>query len=94
MVGFIVEEAGRYYGYRAIYDYECYFKSNLSEPSDKQMWEAYHIPLSISIHSNVPGHEQSVCFVTDGNSTHLVERMLTKLHEISVTAYDSNLECF
>ena len=39
--------------------------------------------------SNVPGYEAPCCFVTDGDSNKLVAQMMTHLHSISDTAFES-----
>ena len=39
-------------------------------------FEARHVPLSVAIASNVPGHEEAVCFVSNGDSKTLVQDML------------------
>ena len=73
----------RYYPYRAAFDFEVYFdKVNLPESSVKNVWTARHVPLSWSVASNVPGHEEAVCEVTDDDTDALVKKMVTKLLEI------------
>ena len=54
--GFAVIEDLRYYPYRATFDFECYFNDErLPSDSDKLQWSARHVPLSVSVASNVPG---------------------------------------
>ena len=55
---------------------------------------ARHVPLSVSLASNVPGYEPALCFVTDGDSYKLVESMMTRLNTISDTAYESLLPSY
>ena len=38
--------------------------------------------------SNVPGHEQVTCIVTDGDTNKLVSTMMTILQSMSEAAYD------
>ena len=38
--------------------------------------------------SNVPGHEQVTCIVTDGDTNKLVSNMMTILQSMSEAAYD------
>ena len=53
-----VAESLRYYSYRATFDFECWFDTEqLPSDSDKVHWVARHVPLSVSVASNVPGHE-------------------------------------
>ena len=49
---------------------------------------ARHVPLSVSVASNVPGHEPPRCYVTDGDSDKLVGTMMRGLSAISDTAFD------
>ena len=77
----------RYYPYRATYDFECYFDhENLPDNASKLVWEAKHVPLSISICSNVEGYTQPKCFVTEGDSHILVADMVMYLLEIEEVA--------
>ena len=88
--GIVVEKMLRYYPYRATFDFESYFSDErLPANSDKLQWSARHIPLSVSVASNVPGHEAPCCFITDGDSEKLVVDMMRHLHTISDAAYES-----
>ena len=49
---------------------------------------ARHVPLSVSLPSNVPGHELVQCLVTDGDTNKLVSRMMDILRAMSDAAYD------
>ena len=88
--GIVVEKMLRYYPYRATFDFESYFSDErLPANSDKLQWSARHIPLSVSVASNVPGHVAPCCFITDGDSDKLVADMMRHLHTISEAAYES-----
>ena len=50
-------------------------------------WIAQHVPLSVSLASNVPGHETPHCHVTDGDSDKLVSSMMSDLGAISNAAF-------
>ena len=52
-------------------------------------WVARHVPLSVSVASNVPGYESPSCFVTDGDSNKLVAEMMSHLHAVSDAAFES-----
>ena len=85
--GIFVPEEARYYPYRITYDYECYFETtNLPSSSDKLQWKAKHIPLSVSVCSNVPGYQEPKCFITTGDSEELVRDMIEYMHSIQKTA--------
>ena len=78
------------YPYRATFDFECYFSDErLPSDSDKLQWSPRHVPLSVSVASNVPGHEDAQCYVTNGDSDKLVEDMIAHLITLSDAAYDS-----
>ena len=82
--GLCIPEEHRYFPYRAVFDFESYLdKSVASQPSKKLSWDAKHVPISVSICSNVPDFETPKCFVSDGDSQVLVNNMMTYLLEIS-----------
>ena len=87
--GIIVEDVLRYYPYRATFDFECYFdRDNVPADSDRVQWIARHVPLSVSLASNVPGHEDAQCYITNGDSDKLVADMMAGLVATSDAAYD------
>ena len=93
--GIIVSPVLRYFPYRATFDFECYFSDErLPVNSDKLQWSARHVPLSVSVASNVPGYEPAQCYVTDGDSDKLVADMITRLNTISDAAYESLLPLY
>ena len=80
----------RYYPYCATFDFECWFDTaRLPSNSDKVQWVARHVPLSVSVASNVPGHEQGQCLVTDGDTNKLVSAMMNILRSTSDAAYEN-----
>ena len=93
--GIVVSDSLRYYPYRATFDFECYFDGeNIPTKTDHVEWIARHVPLSVSIASNVPGYEPAQCYITDGDSDKLVEEMMNNLIAISDAAYDSLLPSY
>ena len=68
--------------------------SDYRSDSDKLQWSACHVPLSVSVASNVTGHEDAQCYVTNGDSDKLVEDMMAHLITISDAAYDSLLPSY
>ena len=93
--GIVINEALRYYPYRATFDIECCFdKSNLPPDRNTLQWVARHIPLSVSVASNVPGYEPALCFITDGDAHKLVESMMAHLITLSDAAYDYLLTAY
>ena len=78
--GIHVVDILRYYPYRATFDFECFFdETNLPADTDHLQWVARHVPLIVNVASNIPGYEAPRCFVTDGDSTKLVNTMMTYL---------------
>ena len=87
--GITVADTLRFYPYRATFDFECFFDGeDIPANSDRVQWIARHVPLSVSVASNVPGHEPPRCYVTDGDSDKLVGTMMRGLSAISDTAFD------
>ena len=79
----------RFYPYGATFEFECFFDGeNLPADSDRVLWIARHVPLSVSVASNVPGHETPRCYVTDGDSDKLVGAMMSGISAISDAAFD------
>ena len=88
--GIVVEKTLRYYPYRATFDFECYFdRDNVLADTDHVQWVARHVPLSGSVASNVPGHEDAQCYITNGDSNKLIEEMMSHLHAVSDAAFES-----
>ena len=80
-------ESLRYYPYRAFFDFECWFDTaRLPSDSDKVHWVARHVPLSISVASNVPGQ----CAMSRHGWRHrqVGERMMDILRVMSEAAYE------
>ena len=88
--GITVPEALRFYPFRATFDFECYFdRDNVPADTNTLQWSARHVPLSVSMASNVPGYEPAQCYVTDGDSDKLVADMMDHLTAISDAAFES-----
>ena len=88
--GITVPEALRFYPFRATFDFECFFdRDNVPADSDRVQGIARHVPLSVSLASNVPGYEPAQCYVTDGDSDKLVADMMSHLHAVSDAAFES-----
>ena len=84
-----VAESLRYYPYRVTFEFKCWFDTEqLPSDSDKFHWVARHVPLSVSVASNVPSHEQVQYLVTDGDTNKLVSAMMDILRAMSDAAYD------
>ena len=93
--GIVVGDSLRFYPYRATFDFESFFTGDtLPADTDHVQWVARHIPLSVSVASNVPGYEPALCFVTDGDADKLVGSMMTRLNTTSDAAFASLLPLY
>ena len=83
--GIIVFHDEQFYPWFIVYDFEAILQKTNKKGSDKLTWNNQHIPISVSVCSNVPKYEEEKCFVeTDCNI--LVERMVNYMTEISEKA--------
>ena len=58
-----------------------------NQTNTKQLqWISKHIPVSVSIVSNIPQHEEPVCIV-EVSPILLVSKMMNKIQEISRNCY-------
>ena len=94
--GIVVPEELKYFPYRATFDFECYFKKENKHPRNtaKLTWKAEHVPLSVSVCSNVPGYDQPKCFVSSGNTREMLKQFIDYLVEISQESYSLLLDRF
>lgn len=74
------------YPYRIAYDFEAYQKP-IHKETQKTLYYSEHIPLSVSICSNVPGFNEPKCFVTKGDSQTLIDEMGDYMEQIADEAY-------
>ena len=82
-----MSESLRYYPYRATFDFECWIDTGqLPSDSDKAYWVARHVSLSVSVASNVPGHEKVQWLVMDCDT--MSSTMMDILQAMSDAAYD------
>ncbi|CAB3985404.1 Zinc finger and SCAN domain-containing 22 [Paramuricea clavata] len=94
--GIEIPEDLKYFPYRATFDFECYFKRETEHPRNtaKLTWEAEHIPLSVSVCSNVPGYDQPKCFVSSGSTSEMIQHFAEYLVEVSQESYGLLLDQF
>ena len=87
--GITVVDTLRFYPYRATFDFECFFDGkNLPADTDRVQWISRHVLVSVSLASNVPGHETPHCYIRDGDSDKLVGSMMSGLSTIRDAAFD------
>ena len=77
--------------YRATFDFEVLLENtDLPQPktSDpKTQYTVKQLSMSVSVCSNVPSFEDTVCFISDGDPQSLVNKMVDYLEEVSDHAY-------
>ena len=84
--GIIVPEEARYFPYRAMFDFEWFFdkeKVHELKNTEKLNWESAHVPLSVSVCSNVPSFEDPKCFVSNGDPNVFIREFMQYLVSIS-----------
>ena len=84
--GILVPEEARYFPYRATFDFECYFdkeKGQELKNSEKLTWQSAHVPLSVSVCSNVPEYQEPKCFVSSGDAKEFITEFIQYLVSIS-----------
>ena len=87
-IGIRVPETDRFYDYFCCFDFEAILgNEDLPGNGAKLSYDAKHTALSVAIASNIPGRKKGVCFVSEGNETDLVERLLTYLETLADEAY-------
>ena len=84
--GIIVSEEGRYFRYRVTFDFEWYFdedNANQEKNTEKLTWLSSHVPLSVSVCSNVPEYQEPKCFVSNGDPNAFITEFIEYLFAIS-----------
>ena len=84
--GILVPEEARYFPYRTTFDFECFFdkeKGQDLKSTKKLNWQSAHVPLSVSVCSNVPKYQEPKCFVSNGDPKEFIEEFIQYLVSIS-----------
>ena len=93
--GVSIPEDLKYFPYHATFDFECLFnKETVPQDSVKVHWEAQHVPLSVSVCSNIPDYNKPICFLSDGDSKDLLKNLIDYLVKISQHSYSLMRERF
>ena len=65
----------RHFPFFARFDFQAFFcKENLPLSGTKLSYEAHHVPMFVAIASYIPGKEDPVCFVPEGDEGDLVKK--------------------
>ena len=84
-----VPKSDRFYPYFSVYDFECILsKENLPPNTSLLEHQAKHIPLSCSLCSNIPGFRSPTCYISEGDSLKLVEKVIEYLEQMASAAFD------
>jgi len=84
--GIIVPQEARYFAYRTTFDFKCYFDKEKAEElksTEKLNWQSAHVPLSVSVCSNMPEYQEEKCFVSSGDPKELITEFTQYLVSIS-----------
>ena len=82
----MVPEEERYFPFRATFDFECFFdkeRARQLKNTEKLNWQSSHVPLSLSVCSNVPEYQEPRCFISNGDPNQMLEKFVKYLTEIS-----------
>ena len=88
--GIEVEEKRRYFPYFAAFDIESYHQKcdeDTPKPDGNLRYTTRHVPMSVSVNSNVPGYDKAYCMVSEGDPQKLIDTMVTYLLELSQRSY-------
>ncbi|XP_033729711.1 uncharacterized protein LOC117318893 [Pecten maximus] len=83
--GIVVPQEDRFYPWFAVYDFEALLQQTDETDSGKLQWTMEHVPISVSVCSNVLGFEEAVC-LANPDTGELVFDMIERLEKIQETA--------
>ena len=82
-----VPEKDRSFPWFMCYDFEALIQKVQVQQTDMLQWTHKHVPVSVSICSNVEGHTNPVCLV-DADQDQLVQSMVCHMNEIAECVYE------
>jgi len=83
--GIVVPESQRTFPWFIVFDFEAMLTKSQERNSEKLQWTQKHVPISVSVCSNVPDYDQPRCFVDD-DLNGLVESMIAYMEDVAETA--------
>ena len=83
--GVVVPEDERTFPWFAVFDFESMLVKLENDATEKLEWTHEHVPISVSVCSNVPGHTEPRCFV-DVDTDVLLTSMVQALTEMQTSA--------
>ena len=81
-----VPEKDRTFPWFVCYDFEAVLQKVQDRPTDMLQWTHKHVPISVSLCSNVNGHTVPFCLV-DTDQDQLVEKMVSNMNQIAQRVY-------
>ena len=88
-LGIHVPESDRFYPYFSVFDFESILsKENLPTNTALLEHQSKHIPLSCSLCSNISGFRSPTCYISDGDSLKLVQKIIEYLEQMASAAFD------
>ena len=79
-----IPQADRTYPYFLTFDSELYFQSDCPLSTSLIVWEARHVPLSISVCSNMQGFTHPACFVNYGDPVLLMQDCVRYMQTVAM----------
>ena len=82
----IVPEEAHHFPYRTTFNFECYLdkeKAEESKSTEKLNWQSAHVPLIVSVCSNVPEYQEPKCFVSSSDPKEFITEFIQYLVSIS-----------
>ena len=73
--GILLPQDERTYPWFAVFDFESMLVKLQGDATEKLEWTRQHVPISVSVCSNVPGYTEQACFVQSDMDS-MLERML------------------
>ena len=89
--GIFVEHEERFFPYFMVFDFESLLIKEEIQTSEKLRWTHKHVPISVSICSNVVGFTEAKCFV-DVDTDRLLKSMVDYMYQISDAVYKLALQ--
>lgn len=85
--GIMIPAEERIFPWFLVFDFEAMITSTQESKSEKLTWTAEHVPISVSICSNVEGFQTPFCIV-DPDTNELVAQMVRYMTSISEKSYE------
>ena len=82
-----VTEKDRVFPWYICYDFEALLERLQDQQTDMLQWTHRHVPISVSLCSNVEGHSEPICIV-EASQDRLVESMVACMNEIATRVYE------